>query len=353
VVYVLGAGVGESVVVAFPDGRHLVADAACIASDNLPAVLLDHLGAKTIDLMVATHPDVDHVRGMAKLLDDFKPRALWRYPQDAAARDFLVRWSEDAGYADLAQALRAFDRHLTRTGATFDAAYGFRSWPVEASAFKVTSLAPTPVDRDRAMRLWEKLIGFKGGRARLTRLCERAAVGSARLGDAPNVVSLALAIEWASHRVLLGGDVMNGLLSGPQAPRSGWKGILAHLTEDGLGHLLDDSSVVKVAHHGSRHSFELTVWQRHSQSRKTLALLAPYQTGLPDTATLGALRAHVDTLAIAKRSSAVDARAASAGWKAASAPHRIVGGDVPVAGAVLRADGTRETFATKAASGWT
>ena len=352
VVYVLGAGVGESVVVAFPDGRHLVADAACIGRDNLPAILLKGLGVGTIDLLVSTHPDLDHVRGLAKLVDDFSPVALWRYPQDAAARDFFVRWSEDAGHTDLSDALKAFDRHLSKTGATFDAAYGFRSWPTKPGPYKVVSLAPTPVDRDRAMRFWEKLITVRRGRARLTKWCRQAAEGKTKVGDAPNVVSLALAIQWLSHRVVLGGDVMRGLGRGPRASRSGWKGILAHLEEDGLAGLVEDVSVVKVAHHGSKHSFELTVWQRHSKSGRTVALLAPFQSGIPDEDTLRALRVHAEMLGIAKGSPTLDARAKKCGWSTAPAPHVVISGDVPVAGAVLHADGKRETFGTRAASCW-
>jgi len=102
VVYVLGAGVGESVVVAFPDGHHLVMDAACIGSDNLPAMLLKHLGVSKIDLLVLSHPDLDHIRGMAELVDDFSPSVLWRYPQDSAVRDFLVRWAQENHHKDLA-----------------------------------------------------------------------------------------------------------------------------------------------------------------------------------------------------------------------------------------------------------
>lgn len=94
--YVLGPGVGESQVVVFPDGRVLVVDACTHDGKNLARELLSHLGIRSIDLLVLTHPDLDHVRGIAELIDHFTPGKIWRYPKFSCLRDLVLLWCRQA-----------------------------------------------------------------------------------------------------------------------------------------------------------------------------------------------------------------------------------------------------------------
>lgn len=55
-VYLLGPGVGESLVLVMPDDRVVVVDSCERAGVNLPAQLLGKLGITQIDLLVLTHP---------------------------------------------------------------------------------------------------------------------------------------------------------------------------------------------------------------------------------------------------------------------------------------------------------
>lgn len=93
-VYLLGPGVGESIVVVFPDGRSMVVDGCEHAGRNLPAELLDHLGLTSVDAVVLTHPDLDHVRGMADIIRRFKPQCVFRYPAIADVRKLVAAWCQ-------------------------------------------------------------------------------------------------------------------------------------------------------------------------------------------------------------------------------------------------------------------
>ena len=101
VLYVLGPGFGESQIVAFPDGRWMVVD-GCVraglnrAGLNLPLSLLEHLGCRAVDLLVVTHPDLDHIRGVPQLIERFPPERVWMYPAARSLRNLIVRWTERA-----------------------------------------------------------------------------------------------------------------------------------------------------------------------------------------------------------------------------------------------------------------
>ncbi len=321
ILYALGPGVGESIVVVGPGEEVIVIDACVHNGENLPSRLLKHLGRARIDLLVLTHPDLDHVRGIAQLVKDHDPKTVWRYPHGSAVRDVVASWARKqnaARFTDLADALEELEDHQLRTGRVFEAAYGERTWPaVPTAAFEVRPLAPTPVDQSRAWQAWERMLRVEKDGVRLLDGIQRVISGDAMLGDAPNVLSLALSIRCGSSRVLVGGDVMCGLKRGQRAPHSGWKGILKLLEQDGLTDLVRDPALVKVAHHGSRHSYEAKAWALHAASGKTVAMIAPFtSSSLPDSPTLAALRSHTRALLITTDHPDLRTRASAAGWVA-------------------------------------
>jgi len=308
-IYVLGAGVGESVIMTLPNGAALVMDSCSAAGATLPVLLLEHLGITRIALLVVSHPDLDHVRGVAELVRRFEPRDVWTYPLSASFRDAFVDFCQASGkpkYLDLASALRALDEHQHRTGRVADATYGARE--LVFGDVTARSLAPSHFDQSRMRRVWVSALRAKGGPAKYF---EGILAGRFRLGDAPNVLSVAIGVRWRGHRVLLAGDVMCGTSS----PLSGWKGIMRLLREDGQLEWVTDIGVVKVAHHGSRHSFDAGVWSRHAASVRPTAVLAPFEpSGLPDGQTLQGLRARSNELLVSASSQGVRQRAAAAGW---------------------------------------
>lgn len=311
-IYVLGGGVGESIVVVLPDGRLLVMDACTHEGVNLPSLLLRHLDKKVIDLLVVSHPDLDHVRGMAELVDELSPVDVWRYPFDGVLREYAARWCRSRGRSDLADAVEALERHGRRTGRVAQRTYGCQAWPSPPGEYEVHALAPTHYDQQRAHRVWSRLVTFDAGRVRASRWLERMLLGHpTRTIDVPNVISLAVSITWGSRRVLLGGDVLRGTSS----LHSGWKGVVRLLDQDGLGHLVTDLDVVKLSHHGSHTGFAVAAWDRHANLTRPIAVAAPFSPSrLPDLPTLERLALRTSKLLVSSRAGDVDGRLRSAGW---------------------------------------
>jgi len=345
VVYLLGPGVGESIVLALPDGRFVVIDVCRHSQTNLPLALLDHLGATTLELMVVTHPDLDHVRGVAEIINKKPPEELWRYPLEASIRDFLADWAGRRRLKSVEADLRAMGAYLrSPKGDVSTAAYGNREWSGDAGKYKVRALAPTEYDKDRAHRvLMRRLLKNK---PELDAWLDKVRQGASP-GDSPNVLSVAVLFELGTQRVLFGGDV----LTGGRSPKSGWKGILRLLLKHNLGHLFEDLAAVKLPHHGSSSAFEPATWKLHSKSTKPIALAAPFSpSGLPDEATLKHLRPLARNLLVSSPHNALHAFATAGGWALANGKV-LDGTTAPLVGLRMNAKtSTTDWFASKSAA---
>jgi beta-lactamase superfamily II metal-dependent hydrolase len=353
-IYVLGPGVGESIVLLMPDGRVVVVDSCERAGINLPALLLTRLGITQIDLLVVTHPDLDHVKGLTEILDGFNPARVWRYPF-ALLREILATLTkapESSDYARHVEAVRgyaALDDHLMRTGLVEEVTYG-RTWAPPGSPYNVHALAPTSYDTNRARNRVRGLIERRRRRWLLSDQAKTWLSAGTPLGDLPNMVSLGLAIEWGARRIVLAGDIENG----DGGPYSGWSGVLEHLDrpDDQRGRLVDDVDLIKVAHHGSSGAFSAVAWKRHARSAKTIGVVTTYSpSSLPDRDTLGALRSHCHRLGIAADAGAAFERAMEAGWVMADAIEPPPASVAPCLQVIVSAAGV-QTFRRGQASGW-
>lgn len=301
--YLLGPGVGESVVLALPDGRFVVVDVCKQGTTNLPLALLKHLGARELDLLVVTHPDLDHVHGLGEILQKQPPTELWRYPMEADVRAVISRWTKNHG--EVAEALRAMDSFLQGPGDASTAMYDNRVWSPESGGFRLSALAPTEYDKERASKVLMRLL-YKKPKA-LQDWLQRVA-GGAAAGDCPNVLSVALVLELGDQRVLLGGDV----LKGTRSPKSGWKGILRLLQKHKRERLIQDLAAVKVSHHGSEGAFEPSAWKLHG---RPAALIAPFtRSHLPDSTTITNLKSCARELLITSSNTTTSNAASKAGW---------------------------------------
>jgi hypothetical protein len=170
--YLLGPGVGESVVLVMPDKRVVVVDCCMKDGTNLPAELLVDLGFSKIDLLVVTHPDLDHVAGVEHLVKKFNPGRVWRYPfgllrEVLQVMGGLTTRPGHQRYAAALKAQDAIDEHLARTGASESVEAG-RQWAPPGAAYKISTLAPTPYDAARARKRLEGLVDTTSGRPKLT-----------------------------------------------------------------------------------------------------------------------------------------------------------------------------------------
>jgi competence protein ComEC len=98
-VTVLDVGQGDSILVSFPSGRHLLVDAGgAIASafdmgGRVVAPALAALGVRRLHAFVMTHPDPDHIGGAPAVLRDFVPLEVWEgvpVPRHPARRDLTL-----------------------------------------------------------------------------------------------------------------------------------------------------------------------------------------------------------------------------------------------------------------------
>lgn len=350
-VYLLGPGVGESQVVVFPDGRSMVVDGCTLGGVNLTAALLDHLQIGSVDAVVLTHPDLDHLRGIAEVICRFEPQKIFRYPALSYLRDFVAIWHAhqpaNARYRELALAIDTIDARASLDEADeLPSCASSRPWTPKGASYAVHFLAPTYFDQARVRVVWRKIVEHRGGRFVLSRRFERLMNGQTRLGDAPNAISLAVVVEWSGRRVLLAGDVENG----KRSPKSGWKGVLRLLDDpdDFRGHLVDDVDLVKVAHHGSKGAFFPGAWQRHARARKTTAILTPFAPSrLPSDSTLVDLRQHCSMLGISAGGGDAFPRAEAAGWTLAVGA--LTDTPAPCIAAVFDAAGSLRLFRGQAA----
>jgi hypothetical protein len=306
----------------------MVVDGCCAeGGTNLPAALLDHLGIRTIDALVLTHPDLDHVRGVADVVRRFQPAHVFRYPNIADLRELVGCWLQKVPgnklFREIADALDVIELQAHRNARHRFPCATCRPWRPQGAPYTVHFLAPTPFDMERVSVFLKKLVQYDKNldSFRIPRRIERILRGEIRLRSMPNVLSLALVLEWSSRKVLLAGDVENGTAS----QESGWKGVLRVLDDpndgDGQrGHLVEDVDLVKVAHHGSKGAFFTGAWVRHAKSRKTTALIAPHaSSSLPSDPTLIDLRAYCQNLGISAEGGRAFARAQAAGWNPSQA----------------------------------
>ena len=65
----------------------------------------EHYGANKIDLVVSTHPDIDHINGLPGLLDAIKVDNLWMHLPWEHSDDFLAARQEDFSMTRLSKKL--------------------------------------------------------------------------------------------------------------------------------------------------------------------------------------------------------------------------------------------------------
>ena len=105
-VYFLDVGQGDAILVRTPDGRQILVDGG-----PSPTALLSELGDllpfwdRSLDLVVLTHPDADHITGLIPLLDRYQVGQVLDTPQTdnapeaAAWLDNLRRMAVPRSYA--------------------------------------------------------------------------------------------------------------------------------------------------------------------------------------------------------------------------------------------------------------
>lgn len=76
-VYYLDVGQGDSTLIRTPKNQYILIDAGNNDHGKNVVKYLKHLGVKTLDVMIATHPDADHIGGLDDVLKAFDVKQVY------------------------------------------------------------------------------------------------------------------------------------------------------------------------------------------------------------------------------------------------------------------------------------
>lgn len=122
-VSIIDVGQGDSMLVSFPNGQHMLVDAGEFGDGKKVVKYLASHGVKRIDILVATHPHSDHIGGMSDVLARFKIGKVW-----------------DSGYSHGSQAQLNFYATIKAKGIRFGKPTAGFSQTVDDA--KITVLVP-------------------------------------------------------------------------------------------------------------------------------------------------------------------------------------------------------------------
>jgi len=176
-VFFLDAGQGNCAVVKLPDGRIMVIDCNTEGANDNVVSFLKRAGIKQIDVLVATHPDRDHVSGLAHLAKLFQVRELWKVAfkktEENASPESLEAYAEYERAVDVLRAKGT--KILNPTQDTYDRNLGGANVEVLAPFSRIPDDYKTANDACMVLRIshagksflftadtttqtWEKLI---------------------------------------------------------------------------------------------------------------------------------------------------------------------------------------------------
>jgi hypothetical protein len=356
--YFGGPGFGESTVLHTPSGHWIVMDVWEKDELNFPCEVLRQCNATTLDLLILSHTDSDHIAGVPALHHQFPVQQIWHYSQQtfsnfiADACDLFERRGlpPTRRFSDL-RAANVVIAQLAESSRTTEAT--FTTSPAHFGEVTVIPLAPVSADVAVARLQVEKVLTFDESELeikvvdRLTEYLEQWRDAKNPDRHDANRISIAATITWGATRILLGGDVHYKRNN----PRTGWAAVLnylRHCEQTGRDlarttQLLRDLSVVKVAHHASKTSFWEELWALHtgrpdgSNVPVPWALVAPFCHGEatiqpPHVETLKSIRAHAHHLicsAAPEHEGCGWDRFDQAEWLAHPTPEQVVVGQGP------------------------
>lgn len=229
-VHVLDVGQGDAILIVAPGGQRMLVDAGAGRS-----AVLAELGRRLppwdrrLDVVLLSHPDADHVGGMAAVLE--------RYEVGWLVEPEVEHETPDAA------AWRAAGRRERASGAEHAfGASGGRIWLDEAAGVVAEILWPPP--------------------------------GPAPAGADVNERSLVLRLGWGRSRLLLTGDIEQGTEAALVSADAGL-----------------EAGLLKVAHHGSDTSTTEAFLQAVSPRLALISVGADNRFGHPDPDVLGRLEA--------------------------------------------------------------
>jgi len=288
----LGPGFGESVVIHIGDNQWIVVDSCLNVSRDSPASLeyFNELGvdvAKQVKLVVATHWDDDHIRGLSDILAA-ADSATFACSQALRCEEFfkVVFSGDDAKFIEDTSNVKEFSEIIKILQSRAKGRYA--ASPVWASNTKtlystttprptvVTALSPSDHTITDSQVHFAKLLPKTGTPLRRVP------------SQIPNNLSVVLLVHNDMNSFLLGGDLQT-----VADPYRGWNAILSCQLRPQRS-----SGVIKIAHHGSHNGDHDGIWES-LVDRDGVGMIAPFVNGsvqLPKETDLERLRAKTANL---------------------------------------------------------
>jgi beta-lactamase superfamily II metal-dependent hydrolase len=281
-IHVLGAGIGESIILKLPGPKWGVVDCYSESlSDTAKNHTLNFLrsrGARELEFLCLTHPHEDHYRGMSQLLQNLNVRQFWRFGGMSGKqfRSLVHYFTIDASRADARREIDNADEfykifRLVKEKGIGEKLVGFRQ-----------QLFPEKLDIKAHLQIWS-LAPSGGQLSRYEDQLAKCFDSDGTIRDKipyarHNTVSIALLIQYGKTSVLLGGDV----------ERRGWADAIKEVPSERFS-----VSAVKVSHHGSDNGYTDNLWQLFAGGGKPIAVITPYRRfGLPKPEALDLIGDH-------------------------------------------------------------
>ncbi len=304
-VSIFGPGIGECIVIHMADGEWMVVDSCLDRTTRNPVALeyLQSLGvdiAAAVKLIVVSHWDTDHVKGVAQLFQMAESSQLGcsialkqeEFLQLVFSEPYMMMESSSTGeIAELYEILRQRMTPGQRPASVapmFVAAHQtlLRSNKRKLCPVHVLSLSPSSGTFAHSMRVLAKEHLKPGEPIRCVP------------GQSSNEASLVLWVEVGKVRILLGADLLE-----PHRPNEGWSAIVESQNRPS-----ERAQVFKVPHHGSLTADCESVWTE-MLTDSPVAALTTYTRGPSPQPSTEAL-----TL-LCSRTSDVYTTGRSDGWK--------------------------------------
>ena len=291
-VSLFGPGVGECVVVHLGDGAWMVVD-SCVAGSPRAPVALNYLRrlnvdlAKSVKLVVATHMDDDHMRGLSEVYAECVAATLVlssALRTDEAKRAVQVQFaagpSLERGTNGLEELTSLLSHRLRRasSGSHSEQRSAIADrliWPTSPStlqcglAVAVHALSPS----DAAV---EEVRNALAARAYLPGSPPRVFKEPSR-----NQVSVVLHVALGNAAALLGAD-----LETTGQVDTGWTAVVERTAKK------SPAQIVKIPHHGSENAHHDGMWSALLDANP-LACIAPYRrSGIPHPGHIKRIKSH-------------------------------------------------------------
>ena len=263
---VFGGGYGESICAHVGSGIWIVVD-SCLHPESGNPVALDYLGElgveidKLVGLVLVTHWDDDHIRGISKIVEvcsSSRVAVSGALRSKEAIAFILSQESASTASGSGVDELRKILETCRKTGRLTFAKTNLPLFPIPpGSDPNVTALSPS---EDSCTRSIEWLIGAAFS-------ADITVARRYKAPDTPNGASVASYVKALGSQVLLGAD-----LEVSTNPLAGWKAVVDYAKPS------DQSIAIKIPHHGSVTGHDDLIWTE-LMAPDSLAIVTPWNRG--------------------------------------------------------------------------